>query len=176
MIGNIPGRHIVLFLAAGVVALGAGYWLGEHRERTSAPAGADTLVEFSLPDIEGRMRSTGEWRDKALLINFWATWCTPCRDEIPEFIEAQEEFGGQGLQILGVALDRAEPVSAFMQEMGFNYPSLIAQTEGMEIMARYGNTGALPFTVAFDRDGRVVGKKLGRVSRAQIRAFVESML
>jgi len=169
-------RHVALFLAAGAVALAAGYFVGEYRQRAAEPAGAGTLVEFRLPDSEGRTRDADEWRGKPLIVNFWATWCAPCREEVPELVEAQREFGPRGLNVLGVAIDEPEPVRQFMEEMGFNYPSLVAETEGMELMARYGNTGALPFTVAFDAAGRVVGSKLGKVSREEIRTFVDAAL
>ena len=169
-------RQILIFLALGVLALGAGYWLGDFRHEQRTAGGADRLLDFSLPDSEGEMRTADDWHGRAILLNFWATWCAPCRDEIPELVEAQDEYGEQGLQVLGVALDNPEQVRRFMQEMSFNYPSLIAETEGMDIMAAYGNAGALPFTIAFDRDGRVVGKKLGRVSRSEIHEFAEAML
>ncbi|KAA3632073.1 MAG: TlpA family protein disulfide reductase [Proteobacteria bacterium] len=168
--------QIVLFLSAGALALVAGYWIGGVREDGRIAAGATRLVDVSLPDSKGDMRTLGEWSDQAILLNFWATWCAPCRDEIPELVEAQSTFGDRGLQVIGVAIDKPEQVRAFMDDIGFNYPTLIAETKGMELMATYGNAGALPFTVAFDREGRLVGKKLGRVSRSEIRAFVDSML
>lgn len=168
--------QIVLFLAAGVAALGAGYWLGDLRHEARVAGGADTLIDISLPDSNGEVRAIADWEGRAVLLNFWATWCAPCREEIPELVEAQNEFGERGLQVLGVAIDKPGMVRQFMEEVSFNYPTLIAETEGMDLMAQYGNAGALPFTLAFDKQGRLVGKKLGRVSRSEIRAFVEAML
>ena len=169
-------RHIVIFLLAGVAALAAGYWAAELRRAGSGADGLTELTSFRLVDSEGVMRDVDEWRGKALLINFWATWCAPCREEVPELVAAQDEFADQGLQVLGIAIDEAQPVRRFMEELGFNYPSLIAPTQGMELMARYGNDGALPLTLAFDPEGRLVGRKLGRVSASEIRTFVAAML
>lgn len=170
-------RQILLFVAVGVAALAAGYYVGQVRDGGEvAPGGAERLPSLSLPDSRGEMRSLDEWHGKALLVNFWATWCTPCREEIPELVEAQSQFGGRGVQVLGIAVDRPEPVRRYMDEMGFNYPSLVGETAGMDMMARFGNPGSLPFTLAFDRDGKLVGKKLGRASATEIRRFIEAMV
>ncbi len=170
-------RQIVLFLAVGAAALLAGYFAGQWRDDGDvAPGGAASLVDITLPDSEGETRDIDEWRDKALLINFWATWCAPCREEIPELVKAQAEFGPRGFQVLGIAVDRPEPVRQYMAEMDFNYPSLVGESAGMDLMAEYGNPGSLPFTLAFDRQGNLVGKKLGRVSESEIRRFVDAMI
>jgi thiol-disulfide isomerase/thioredoxin len=169
-------RQAMLFLAVALVALAAGYLLGEYRHDARTRGGAESLIDVSLPDSEGMVRDINEWRGKPLLLNFWATWCAPCREEIPELVEAQEAFADHGLQVLGIAVDKPAAVRRFMTELSFNYPSLVAEAEGMDLMARYGNQGALPFTLAFDRNGSLVGKKLGRISRSEIRTFAEAML
>jgi thiol-disulfide isomerase/thioredoxin len=172
----LRNKQILLFIGAGIAALVAGYLSGQFLQRDNLADGEAALVEFAFSDSEGKIRNVREWDDRALLINFWATWCAPCREEIPELVDAQTEFGDAGLQVLGFAVDRPEPVSRFMEEMAFNYPSLVDEAGGMELMARYGNPGSLPFTLAFNREGRLVGKKLGRVSAEDIRTFVDAML
>lgn len=170
-------QQITLFLAVGAAALAAGYYTSHVRNAVDTTAGgADRVPALSLPDENGVTRSLDEWAGKALLINFWATWCAPCREEIPELVEAQTRFGDRGVQVIGIAVDRPEPVRRYMADLGFNYPSLVGETAGMDVMATFGNPGSLPFTLAFDRDGALVGSKLGKVSAAEIREFVEAMV
>jgi thiol-disulfide isomerase/thioredoxin len=91
-----------------------------------------------------------------LVVNFWATWCAPCREEMPEFIRAQGEWGGRGLQFVGIAVDQADKVRQFAGEIGLNYPALIGGYGAMELSKSLGNQlMALPFTVIIGRDGTV---------------------
>ena len=76
-----------------------------------------------MPDVEGREQALGQWQGKVLVVNFWATWCAPCREEMPEFVRAQAELGGKGLQFVGIAVDQADKVRQFAQEIGINYPA-----------------------------------------------------
>lgn len=153
----------LLLLAAALAALGAGYFIAQWlRAPTtdSTPAGA--AIEFSLPDLEGKRRSPSEWRGRVVVLNFWATWCPPCREEIPLFIDLQKRHGGNGLQFLGVAVDRLEDVASYYVQAGMNYPTLIGDDNAIVIMKNYGNRmGSLPYSVIIDRDGQVVARKVG---------------
>ncbi len=112
---------------------------------------------FSLADGDGVMHSVSEWDGKLLVLNFWATWCSPCLKEIPGFIKLQDRYGAQGLQFLGIALDSAENVARFSAEQEMNYPSLQGEAEAIEIGRLYGNRyGALPFTVFISPGGKVL--------------------
>jgi peroxiredoxin len=118
--------------------------------------------DFSLPDKDGNMRSVREWDGKVLVINFWATWCPPCRDEIPEFIKLQNEYGEQGLQFIGIALQKAEEVQEFAAELGMNYPILVGEQTVIKVAENFGNTiGILPYTVVVDRNQKIVFIKKG---------------
>jgi peroxiredoxin len=109
---------------------------------------------FSLPDNHDRVRHIADWDGKVLVINFWATWCPPCRREMPMFVEMQEQFRQQGLQFVGVAIDDADKVQDFMDTVGVNYPMLIGGGDAIAIAKQYGNRfGALPYSVIIDRDG-----------------------
>ena len=128
-----------------------------------------TRPDFSLQDLEGEVRHINEWDGQYIVLNFWATWCPPCRKEIPEFIALQKKYDPAGLQFIGVAIDDTEAVSQFAMEMGINYPNLIAESEGIELAKLYGNTyGALPFSVIINREGKIIGRQVGLLSKEKI--------
>jgi len=132
---------------------------------------------FSLPDSTGKVHSVSEWDGKLLLINFWATWCPPCLEEIPGFVRLQAEFSPRGVQFLGVAMDSAENVSRFMAEQHMNYPSLVGPAAAIEIGRVYGNTyGALPFTVVISPAGKVLHTQAGILEIGAARRLIESFL
>jgi thiol-disulfide isomerase/thioredoxin len=171
---------LVLTLA-GVMALGAGLYFGAFADRGDFADlrgnDAQALLGVSLPDAKGREQSIGQWKGKVLVVNFWATWCVPCREEMPEFVRAQQEFGARGLQFVGIAIDDAAKVDAFAAELGLNYPALIGGYGAMELSRSLGNRlGALPFTVIIDRAGRVSHTQLGPIKEAQLRAIVSQLL
>ncbi len=170
-------RWLVVFavIAAGVAA----GWLGYRVGRVDfAGDDAEVLpsVAFALPDVDGVRRSAGEWGGRTLLVNFWATWCAPCREEVPLLVAAQQAYGARGLQVVGVAIDEVEAVRTFGAELGINYPSLVAAEQGFELMRRYGNPGALPFSVLFDADGRVHSTRLGPYAAGELTGLIESLL
>ena len=119
----------------------------------------DTLVgkrrpDFTLKDVDDNPHSISEWDGKVIIVNFWATWCPPCRREIPAFIELQEQYEARGFTIVGVALDDKQAAIDFVDPMGINYPVLVADLDGIAISQEYGNKlGVPPFTVIVDRKG-----------------------
>ncbi len=128
---------------------------------------------FSLPDLDGVSQPVSKWDGQVLVINFWATWCVPCREEIPIFVELQAQYAPRGLQFVGVAIDELENVRRFHEDFGMNYPTLHGQAEAMEIASLYGNSiGGLPYTVVIDREGRVVFSKLGPLERAEAESSI----
>ncbi|MGI9311345.1 MAG: TlpA family protein disulfide reductase, partial [bacterium] len=159
-----------------VVAGVGGYFGWQRFEPRAAPADA-TLAQIELPDIDKNLRRGSEWLGQVVLVNHWATWCPPCREEIPLLIETQRRLGEYGLQVVGVAHDVLDEARAFSDRIGLNYPSLVA-TDGGALMRLQGNdrSGALPFTVLFDREGKLVGRKLGKLSEAELHRMVLSVL
>lgn len=155
---------------------------GGRVEPVAAASAADDMVgsrrpDFSLPDLEGRERHVSEWDGQVLVINFWATWCPPCLKEIPEFIELQAEYGEEGLQFLGVALQKPADVIDFARKHGMNYPNLAGEMPVIRIAEAYGNhNGALPYTTVVDRDGTVVFVRQGPMRGPEVEAIVQPLL
>ena len=133
--------------------------------------------DFSLVDVAGEVRNIAEWDGKVVAINFWATWCPPCIKEIPEFVELQHKYEAQGLQFIGIALQRPEEVLDFMNEKGMNYPVLAGEMEVIEISELYGNNiGALPYTVIIDRAGLIQYVKRGPLSMENAESIISKLL
>ena len=158
----------------GVAALLLGAYVGLRQE---AAPDASALLALSLPDAGGKEQSIGQWRGKVVVVNFWATWCAPCREEMPEFMRAQTEYGGKGLQFVGIAVDQADKVDQFAKELGLNYPTLIGGYGAVELSKTLGNRlAALPFTIIIDRQGHVAHTQLGPLKPDQLRLIVGKLL
>ncbi len=131
------------------------------------------VVAFTLPDVYDKPHSINQWRGKLILLNFWATWCPPCREEIPLFIDMQEKYGKRGLQIIGVAIDKKQDVENYADFSLMNYPVLVGQEEVMVIMRQYGNRLAtLPYSVVIDPQGRILSRKVGAYKRPELEALL----
>ena len=118
-----------------------------------------------------------QWQGKVLIVNFWATWCEPCREEMPGFIRAQRDLGSQGVQFVGIAVDQRDKVVPFVKELGLNYPALIGGVEVVDVSKDLGNRlEALPFTVILDRKGRVAHTQLGPLKPGQLRSIIDNLL
>jgi peroxiredoxin len=172
-------NRILLVIVATIVLLGAGaggYWLQHARQQApvALPTEADTRSMvgqprpgFALPDLEGEVRDISDWDGNILAVNFWATWCAPCKEEIPEFIELQDRYRDDGVVFIGVALDNIEAVTDFVERYGMNYPVLIGEQAVIDAARAYGNNiGALPYTAFVNREGRIVHTHYGLIKRA----------
>ena len=135
------------------------------------------LEDFSLLDTEGQQRQISEWQGKTLVLNFWATWCAPCREEIPVFVELQDQYRNDGLQFVGIALQETEEVRDFLQEFNVNYPSLVGSAGAMKIAKQLGNDiGALPYTVVIDRDGIISFTHRGPLLKSDAEKVIQKVL
>jgi thiol-disulfide isomerase/thioredoxin len=153
-----------LALAGG---FGAASWL--KQPGPAQPGAAEMLLSAPLKDLQDQPQTLGQYRGKVLVVNFWATWCPPCRAEIPAFIEMQRKFGANGLQFVGIALDSPDQVSAFAQEFGINYPVLIGGINESEALRQLGNPGGgLPYTLIYDRSGNLREKLIGGLDEARL--------
>lgn len=171
-------RQFVLIAVVALLALATGYLMHPASRIPALPAAAsETLLAASLPDLNGQPQALAQWKGKVVLVNFWATWCAPCREEIPLLIEKQAALGARGLQVVGIAVDQVDKVRAYAQEMGINYPLLIGELEAMELGRAVGNElGGLPYTLVVDRDGRIARTELGILNADKIDAMVEPLL
>ncbi|MDZ4261960.1 MAG: TlpA disulfide reductase family protein, partial [Pseudomonadota bacterium] len=117
-----------------------------------------------------------QWQGKVRVINFWATWCPPCKREIPDLIELQASYGNQGLQIIGIALDNRAAVSEYVEESGINYPILLGD-EAVEVAEKLGNDmGILPYTVIVDQLGNIAYVRYGEVQRDTLESEIKKLL
>jgi Peroxiredoxin len=153
--------------AIAAVALGAGaaLWVSSHAQRRDGSA----LLALVLPDADGHPQPLSQWRGKVLVVNFWATWCAPCREEMPQLVAAQSRDGAKGVQFVGIAVDDVDKVRAFSNDIKLNYPALIGGYGAIELSKALGNElSALPFTIVLDRDGRVAHTQLGPLKPAKL--------
>lgn len=171
---------VVLGFALFVVGVYAGNFITQKLgDEAIAGAGASSTAqrpEFSLPDLNGNLHNIAEWDGKILLINFWATWCPPCRKEIPGFNVLQKKYSND-VQFIGIAIDDDIAVKQFMKIIPINYPVLIGADKAIEIAKSYGNiSGALPYTVIIDRSGFIVSISEGGISEADTEAAIKRLL
>lgn len=166
-------------LAFGAVLIGQRYWAPPAEAVVGTPEEV-RLADFwatQLPDLNQQPQALKQWQGKVLVVNFWAPWCPPCRQEIPDFIRLQERLGKQGLQFVGIALDEADKVSAFVDESGINYPILLGNSVVASLSQNAGNRlGGLPYTVLFDRQGNAVATLTGGVTEARLQALLKPLL
>ena len=178
------------YVAVAAIAAAAGFLVYHYaiapREQMAAVATPDTeepqaaaateessalpaqLPDFTLGDLEGKPRSILSWPGKSMIVNFWATWCAPCRREIPLLRELQQKHGAEGFQIVGVAVDLREDVVKYAQEIGIDYPVLIGEQDALDAAAAFGvDAIGFPFTIFADRQGRIVVAHLGELTAAQ---------
>jgi len=135
-----------------------------------------TAPLFVLPDTNGKQHSLKQWRDKLIIVNFWATWCAPCKKEIPLFNDIQKEFEDD-IQFIGIAIDNANDVKIFNQRIPFNYPNLIGGLDAIELVQQYGNkAGTLPYTVFINRSGKIQMIASGKITRSFLHRTIEKLL
>jgi thiol-disulfide isomerase/thioredoxin len=140
----------------------------------TAPATVEIRPDLQFSDLDGKPRRLSEWDGKLLLLNFWATWCTPCLKEIPLLVEAQKTHAAHGLQIVGLALDKPEAVRAFRDRFGINYPLMVGETDIITGMDALGDTlGAFPFSVLIAPDGRILERISGDLSREELAELLQ---
>jgi peroxiredoxin len=133
-----------------------------------------TAVEFSLPDIDGNMRQLSDWHGKGRLVNFWATWCAPCRREIPLLKQTQADHAADNVQVIGIAVDFLEQVQAYAEETQFNYPILVGQEDAMAAAETSGvDFIGLPFTMIIAPSGELLNTHIGEIVESHIEKILD---
>jgi thiol-disulfide isomerase/thioredoxin len=177
-----PNRRSPLALVVVAVVAAAMLYFGLHAARSSGgsqrPMGmayGTPAPDFTLESLDGKTVSLSEYKGKAVLVNFWATWCGPCKIETPWLVELQKEYGSQGLQIVGVAMDDSgkDEIARFARDMGMNYPVLLGKEAVGEA---YGGVPALPESFFISRDGKIVDKIMGIEGKSDIEAAIKKAL
>jgi thiol-disulfide isomerase/thioredoxin len=167
----LSARWVFAAVALAAAAAGTALWLarGSKAPRIDPPAiSATALYAASFADERGTQQSLGRFQGKLLVLNFWATWCGPCREEIPAFTRVHERWAARGVQFLGLSAEEREKVDRFVREVPVNYPLWVGQ-ESSELGRRLGNRlGVLPFTVIVGPAGEIVDAKVGAYSEADI--------
>jgi thiol-disulfide isomerase/thioredoxin len=175
---------IGLALAAGYLSsryLGPAARSNPPPAASASPAAAAATIpesrpEFSLVDSDGRKRSIREWDGRPLLVNFWATWCPPCRREIPLLNRLRAEYGPRGYEIVGIAVDFREDVLAYMKGTPIDYPMLIGEQDAIDVAQAFGIDDLYyPSTVFIDRRGRIVTIKVGELHAPEASAILSAV-
>lgn len=133
--------------------------------------------DFSLPDLNGQQHTLSQWNNKVVLLNFWATWCPPCRREMPDFIEVYNQYKDKDFIVIGVGIDDQEKVAQFVKHLGVNYPILVGGKTAMQVSYQYGNnSGALPYSIIIDKQGIIRYRAGGLISKNKLISQIEPLL
>lgn len=168
---------LVVFAAAGYLA-GRAFWPAPQSAPPPAPPARPaptTLPDFHLRDLaSGQQRSIGDWRGQAVLLNFWATWCAPCRKEMPLLEQLHQDRGARGPAVIGIAIDREAPVRSFVGETGVTYPILVGQEDAMAVAEAFGPSFVgLPLSVVAAPGGEILAMHMGELHPQDLARIVE---
>lgn len=179
-------KKIAMYALVAVLFAGAGAWYGTHQKQapapisSTAPAGVSApvaaLLAESLPNEKGVKEALSKWQGKNLLVNFWAPWCNPCVEEMPELSELQNSELGKKIQVIGIGIDSPSNIAEFTQKVKVAYPVYVAGMSGTELSRQFGNNqGGLPFTVLIGADGTVKKTYLARLKFDALKADLEAL-
>ena len=166
-----------ILIGAALILAGVAFYVGFHRRIGTSrgfAAKQSEAPDFSLPQLNGQSLRLSAYRGKVVLLDFWATWCTPCREETPHLVEMQNKYRDQGLQVIGVSMDDSpDPVREFYRQFHMNYPVVMGNAD---IGERYGGVLGLPIAFIIDRSGRVYAKHIGATEASVLEQDVRTVL
>ena len=160
------------------LALAAGVWLALTRYAPQPPAesAVAALWQVGYHDLQGHRQALSQWRGQVVVLNFWASWCAPCREEMPDFDALRTQYRPNGVEFVGIAIDNPASVAQFLQQRPVDYPILIGEGAAHSLARQLGNpSGALPYTIVLDRDGSIALKHLGRLPRATLETTLRKL-
>lgn len=176
------GTSIIMVLAC--IAATGGWWV-EHRQLDPSPQQSavsssvkvytqgEQVGSYKLPDLAGKATSLAQWHGKAVILNFWATWCAPCRAEMPMLAQTQREYHKAGLQVVGIAMAQPQATISFLNAVNIRYPMLIGINANPAPPTTFGDTaGLLPYSVLVSRSGHIMASKLGALDPDTIEAWL----
>jgi len=155
----------------------AGTRAQENQAETAPSMISQLRPDFTMHDLSGKQRSIKEWDGRVLAVNFWATWCEPCKQEIADFNILQKQYGDKGFQFIGVALDDLDAVQTYLKTSTISYPVLIGEEQAMTVASHYGDDeGVVPYTAFINRKGQIAFVQFGAMSQDLARQVIESLL
>lgn len=171
--------RLTLSLIAAVLLTSFGAWRYVAPNAQAANEFAqkgEALTKLSLPDLDGKPQALAQWQGKVLVINYWATWCVPCLDEMPAFSRLQQKHADRGVRFVGLSIDDPDKVREFQKKTPVIYPLLIAEPSTIALTEALGNAAqGLPFTVVIDRKGQVAATRLGRFKEDELDAVLRRL-
>ena len=175
-------RNVWLFIPLGIFVGGLGVYVGlkgnhggiEGRHAVQTPAdkmsSVESLFSQSMSDADGVSQKLEQWRGKSLVVNFWATWCSPCVEEMPALVVLQEELTDRKIQVIGIGIDSVSNIKDFSTRLKVSYPLYVGGMVSTELTRKFGNTAAgLPFTVLISSEGKVIKTYLGKLNMNELR-------
>lgn len=170
-------RALLAAGAAGTAAIAAGLGWRQWVTSSAPDEAARTLFTLTLPSASGSPFPLASLAGRSLVLNFWATWCVPCIDEMPDLSALHQEFSGRNTTIVGIGIDSADKIRQFSEKHRLSYPLLVGGPQGMALGRQFGNASdALPFTAVINAVGRITYRKLGRVSIRRLRSEMTDAL
>lgn len=134
------------------------------------------LPDVAIADLDGEPKTLESWAGQIRVVNFWATWCKPCREEVPMLVAAQRDYAGQGVQIIGLAVDDADTAARFARDYNINYPVLADTSAVMRVQDQLRAGQGLPVTLVVDRRGRIEGRAVGEITREDLDRMLAPLL
>lgn len=172
-------RFTALAILVALVFASLGSYVAYQKLQAKPPAdgAVEKFFTLSLKNSQGKPQALRQWESKFIVLNFWATWCKPCVQEMPELEALQKEFQSENVQLLGLGIDSPSNIAEFAQKHHISYPLFAAGLEGTDIAGAMGNTvGGLPFTVIITPEGRITKSYFGRLNMPELRAELHKTL